>query len=87
MPNHQIFQELSRRLAELVPAAESMRQDIRTKMEQILKQGFTELNLLTEEEFQSRVAGLERAQQRIAELEQQIKELEQRLRVLESGGE
>lgn len=87
MINNQVIQDLSRRLAEILPAARDLQAETRTKMEQALKKAFSELNLVTEEEFASQVAALQRAQQRISDLEQEIRALEQRLDGKDSGSQ
>lgn len=85
MLDNDAFRELSQRLSALLPAASGMRDEVRTKIEQTLKQGFKELNLLTQDEFQVQADSLQRAQQRINDLELEIRELESRLEALESG--
>ncbi|MFN3166036.1 MAG: accessory factor UbiK family protein [Phycisphaeraceae bacterium] len=85
MLDNDAFRELSQRLSALLPAASGMRDEVRTKIEQTLKQGFKELNLLTQDEFQVQADSLQRAQQRINDLELEIRELESRLETLESG--
>ena len=84
MLDNNAFEELSRRLSALLPAANGVREEIRTKMEQTLKKGFAELNLMTQEDFEAQAAALQRALQRIEELENQIKALETRLDQIES---
>lgn len=85
MLDNNAFQELSRRLSALLPAAEGMREELRTKIEQTLKKGFAELNLMTQEDFQAQAVSLQRAQQRIDELEDDIRKLEERLDSMHSG--
>jgi BMFP domain-containing protein YqiC len=85
MLDNDAFRELSQRLSALLPAASGMRDEVRTKIEQTLKQGFKELNLLTQDDFQVQADSLQRAQQRINDLELEIRELESRLETLESG--
>lgn len=87
MLDNDAFRELSQRLSALLPAAEGLRDEVRTKMEQTLKQGFKELNLLTQEDFQVQADALQRAQQRINDLELEIRELESRLDAMESGSQ
>ena len=84
MLDNNAFEELSRRLSALLPAANGVREEIRTKMEQTLKKGFAELNLMTQDDFEAQAAALQRALQRIEELENQIKALETRLDQIES---
>lgn len=85
MLDNNAFQELSRRLSALLPAAEGMREELRTKIEQTLKKGFAELNVMTQEDFLAQAVSLQRAQQRIDELEEQIRQLEARMDSLDSG--
>lgn len=87
MINNQVIQELSRRLAELLPAARELQAESRTKIEQALKKAFSELNLVTQEEFASQVVALQRAQQRISDLELEIEALQTRLDERDSGGQ
>jgi BMFP domain-containing protein YqiC len=84
MMNHNAFEELSRRLSALLPAANTMGEELRTKIEQTLKKGFAELNLMTQDDFEAQAVTLQRAMQRIEELEAQIKALEARLDQTES---
>lgn len=84
MMNNDFLQELSERLARLVPAAEELRADARTKIEQTLKQALSDLDVLTTEEFEAQSRALQRAEQRVEELESLVKDLEGRLTDLES---
>jgi len=79
MIDKETFQELSRRLAALLPAADGVREDLRTKIEQTLNKAFAELNLMTQDDFQAQAKALQRAQQRIDQLEAEIRELEERV--------
>lgn len=87
MRENDLLAELSRRLSALLPAAENMRDELRTKIEQTLKNGLQELDVLTREEFEARARALERAQERVLELETRIQALEERLDALRSPGE
>jgi BMFP domain-containing protein YqiC len=87
MINKQVIEDLSQRLSELLPAARELQAESRTRIEQMLNRAFSELNLVTEEEFSSQVAALQRAQQRISDLEAEIQALNARLDTLDSGGE
>ena len=79
------LKELSDRLVALLPAAESLRDDIRNQIEQTLKKAFASLDLLTREEFDAQVQSLERSKQRIEELENLVTELEKQLDALNSA--
>jgi BMFP domain-containing protein YqiC len=83
-----LINELSERLSALVPAANELRQETRAKIEQALKTGLSDLDVLTREEFEGQTQALSRAQQRVAELETVVADLETRLSSLEqsSGG-
>ena len=78
-----LLDELSARLAGLMPAANELRQETRAKVEQTLKYGLRELDVLTREEFDAQTRALDRAQQRVNELETLIANLESRLATLE----
>lgn len=81
--NKRLLDELSARLAGLMPAANELRQETRTKVEQTLRHGLKELDLLTREEFDAQARALDRAQVRVTELETLITNLESRLAALE----
>jgi BMFP domain-containing protein YqiC len=78
-----MLDELSAKLAGLMPAANELRQETRAKIEQALKQGLKEMNVLTREEFDAQARALDRAQQRVTELETLIADFESRLATLE----
>ena len=73
-----ILQELSQRLSALIPTANGLKEEIRSKIEQTVKTAFQEFDLLTREEFESQAQALERAEARITELEELISKLEKR---------
>ena len=78
-----LLDELSARLADLMPTANELRQETRAKVEQTLKNGLKELDVLTREEFDVQARALGRAQKRVTELETLIADLESRLAALE----
>ncbi|MAV54133.1 MAG: hypothetical protein CMQ01_10300 [Gammaproteobacteria bacterium] len=80
-----LINELSERLSALVPAANELRQEARAKIEQALKTGLSDLDVLTREEFEGQAQALSRAQQRVAELETVVADLESRLTSLEQN--
>ena len=87
MRENDLLTELSRRLSALMPAAGHMRDELRTKIEQTLKNGLQELDVLSREEFEAQAQALVRAQERVLELEARIAALEQRLDTLSSEGQ
>lgn len=78
-----LLDELSDRLAGLLPAANQLRRETRAKVEQTLKNGLKEMDILMREEFEAQARTLARAQQRVTELEALIADLESRLTALE----
>ena len=80
-----LINELSERLSALVPAANELRQEARANIEQALKTGLSDLDVLTREEFEGQAQALSRAQQRVAELETVVADLESRLTSLEQN--
>lgn len=87
MVDNQLLKELSERLAKIVPMAEDLRDDARTRMEQVLKKSLQDLDVLTREDFEVQTRALERAEQRIVELEKTLSAMEARLNALESSAE
>ena len=84
MLDNSFLKDLSDRLVTLLPAAESLRDDVRNQIEETLKKAFASLDLLTREEFDAQVQSLERSKQRIEELENLVTELEEKLDALNS---
>lgn len=82
MVSNNIFNELSKRLAQLSPEAEKIRTQFHTKIEKTLREAFSEFGILTNEEFLSQVEALKRAERRIEELEDMLIELESRINEL-----
>ena len=85
MLDNSFLKDLSDRLVTLLPAAESLRDDVRNKIEQTLKKAFASLDLLNREEFAAQVQSLERSKQRIETLENLVTELEKQLDALNSA--
>jgi len=84
MDNRQFLDSLSRRISELLPKAAELGEEGRTAVRQILQKSLTELNVITQEEFDARDRALQRAQQRVDELEQQVRELERQVQSLQT---
>jgi len=77
------LEDLSARLASLAPLAGEVREEFRTKIEQLLKSSFAGLDLLSREEFDGQRQALERAENRIKELEATLDTLGEKLQQLE----
>lgn len=83
MFNSKFFEDLSSRLTSLVPLAGDAQAELRTKIEQLLKSSFANMDLLTREEFNAQRNALERAEKRVSELETSIAELSSKLDIIE----
>jgi BMFP domain-containing protein YqiC len=79
MFNSKFVEDLSARLSAMIPLAEEVREDLRTKIEQLLKSSFAGLDLLSREEFDAQRTALERAEKRIRELEESLSELTEKM--------
>ncbi len=83
MFNNAFLEDLSSRLSALMPMADEAREELRTKMEQLIKNSVAGLDLLSREEFDAGRAALHRGEKRISELEATITELSARLDTFE----
>ena len=83
MFNNKFVEDLSARLSAMIPLAGEVREDLRTKIEQLLKSSFAGLDLLSREEFDAQRTALERAEIRIKELEESLSELAEKMDQLE----
>jgi len=84
MSNNEFLNRLSRQLAALVPMAEELRADVRTKIEQLLHSSLADLDILSRSEFDSQTQALQRAQQRVQDLELMLERLDARITELEA---
>ena len=85
MSENPLLRELSERLAKIAPMAEDLREDTRTRIEHVLKKSLQDLDVLTKEDFEVQTRALERAEQRIAELEQTLSAMEARLNAMSAA--
>lgn len=85
MLDSNILNDLSQRLSSVLPFAEGLSADVRTKIEQQLKDALGKLDLLTREEFDAQESALRRAESRITDLETTIETLEAKLEQLVSA--
>ena len=83
--NNSLFDKLRNRLTDMIPSADEFRQDSKAKFEGTLKHKLRDLDVLTREDFEAQVRTLDRARQRVSELESIIKDLESRINRLERG--
>ena len=77
MLNNEFLRELSARIGTLVPMAAGVRKDVENSIQDVLRNAFDRLHLVTREEFEAQLRVLERAEQTIAALEEKLIALEQ----------
>jgi len=76
MKYNSILRELSERLLRLFPPSDSLKGQLKSKIDSTLKSAFEEFGLLTQEDFDQQLRALNRAQARIDELEKILDQLE-----------
>jgi ubiquinone biosynthesis accessory factor UbiK len=76
-----VFNDLQQKMSELFK--NSPAKDVERNMKAMLSQGFSKLDLVTREEFDTQTQVLVRTRARLEELEKRVAQLEQRLA---SGG-
>lgn len=84
MIDKRIFEEIGQQISKLLPQAEAAGDDMKKSVAAAMQKGFSRLDLLTREEFDSQLAALGRAEERINALEAQIIQLEERLAKVEA---
>lgn len=78
MENRPPFDEIARKLsAALPPGLKSVQEDMRETFSRLLQNAFSELNLVTREEFDVQSAVLMRTREKLEALEKRVQELEQ----------
>ena len=82
MINNSIFDELTKRLAELTPEGERLKTKLHSKIDSTLRLGFSEFGILTQQDFEAQMSALKRAEIRINELEVQVEKLERQVNKL-----
>ena len=85
MIDKRIFEEISQQISKLLPQAEAAGDDMKKSVAAALQKGFSRLDLLTREEFDSQLAALARAEERINALEMQITQLEARIKLVDAA--
>jgi ubiquinone biosynthesis accessory factor UbiK len=73
------FDELSEQLARLLPQANALGEEFRASVKLAMEKTFSKMDLLTREEFEAQSRALQRAEEKIAELEIAIREIEEKL--------
>ena len=80
MKYNSILRELSERLLRLFPPSDSLKGQLKSKIDSTLKSAFEEFGLLTQEDFDQQLRALDRAQARIDELEKTLDQLESEIK-------
>ena len=74
------FDQVTERVAAILPQAEALgqnvRNDMKDKIEEQLKNSLGSLNIISKDEFDAQAAALQRAQVRIKALEEKVSRLE-----------
>jgi BMFP domain-containing protein YqiC len=82
-PSNHAFSDFQARLSELLK--NSPAKDVERNVKAMLSQGFSKLDLVTREEFDTQTQVLLRTRARLEELERQVAELEQKLSASHNG--
>ncbi|OYV54534.1 MAG: hypothetical protein B7X00_01250 [Legionella sp. 21-45-4] len=76
MFNSNQFDDLAQKLFTILPAGlQSLNQDIRQQFKDILNAAFTQMDLLTREEFDVQIKVLQRTREKVEQLEHDLKRL------------
>lgn len=79
MIKNDLLDEISQRMASLLPMAEELSSDAKAKLNQGLKRALADMDILSREEFDAQADALRRAERRLDELEGNLAKLEQLL--------
>lgn len=79
MLNKQILDDIAEQIGRRLPQLNALGQDVAENVKGLVQQSLGKLDLVTREEFDIHLRALQRAEDRIAELEATVSELESRL--------
>lgn len=85
MLNNTLLKDMANRIAAILPMAEELEGEARSKIEQKLQKTFADMDLLSREEFEAQANALQRAEKRVEDLQTTIAELEKRLDGIEQS--
>ena len=85
MLNKQILDDIAEQIGRRLPQLNALGQDVSDNVKGLVQQSLGKLDLVTREEFDVHLRALQRAEDRIAELEATVSELESRLSPAESA--
>ena len=80
MKTNSIIRKIGDRLLNLIPLSKELRNQLKSKIDTTLKSAFDEFGLLTQADLEQQIRALDKAQERIAELEQDLERLESKIR-------
>ncbi len=80
MKNNSIIGKIGDRLLNLIPLTKELRNQLKSKVETTLQSAFDEFGLLTQVDLEQQIRALNKAQERIAELEQTLERLEAKIK-------
>ncbi len=76
-----VLDELAHKLSGAIPPGlHHLREDLERNFHAILQSAFSQMNLVSREEFDAQAALLRRTREKLEKLEKQVEELEQRLK-------
>lgn len=76
MIDHKAIDELSRRISNLLPdSVKLLKNDLEKNIRALVESTFSQMNLVSREEFEVQSALLERTRQKLSQLEKQLAEL------------
>lgn len=79
MKTNSIIRKIGDRLLNLIPLTKELRNQLKSKIDTTLKSAFDEFGLLTQADLEQQIRALNKAQERIAELEQDLERLESKI--------
>ncbi|OFE13354.1 hypothetical protein PHACT_09540 [Pseudohongiella acticola] len=80
MTRRSIIDELSEQISKVLPQVSAAGEEVRETVRGAVKQSLSKMDLLTREEFEAQTRALQRAEERLDELEQAVIALEAHLR-------
>lgn len=85
MLNKQILDDIAEQIGRRLPQLNALGQDVSDNVKSLVQQSLGKLDLVTRDEFDVHLRALQRAEERIAELEATVSELEARLSPAENA--
>ncbi|MDO8908669.1 MAG: accessory factor UbiK family protein [Pseudohongiella sp.] len=80
MINKQILDDIAEQIGRKLPQLNALGQDVSNNVKALVQQNLSKLDLVTREEFDAQQRALQRAEEKIAELEALLGELESQLK-------